>query len=150
MSAQPTPEPEPEPVDDRDEETNLEIAAIFGDEAAEILEAADRSLQGLGQPASNRVSLSELQRYLHTLKGGARMAEVPAIGDLSHELESLLLSVENGRIQTDSRVTNLVQESLDRMHGMAEALRLRREVRDADDLLERIQALATPVAPTPA
>ncbi|MBT8136234.1 MAG: Hpt domain-containing protein [Gammaproteobacteria bacterium] len=123
-----------------------EIASIFGDEATQILEAADISFQGLGQAATNRVAISELQRQLHTLKGGARMAGVSPIGDLSHELESLLIAVEGGRVETDGRVLGVVQESLDRMHAMADALRGRREVREADDLLERIHALAAPVA----
>ncbi|HCR78763.1 MAG TPA: hypothetical protein DIW42_03710, partial [Alcanivorax sp.] len=34
-------------------------------------------------------SLAALQRDLHTLKGGARMAGVTAVGDLAHELENL-------------------------------------------------------------
>ncbi|MDH3767639.1 MAG: response regulator, partial [Gammaproteobacteria bacterium] len=136
--------PQP-PAPPREKELPDEIAVIFGDEAEQLLEAADRSLQGLGQDATNRVALTELQRQLHTLKGGARMANVAPIGDLSHELESLLLSIEGGGHQADSRVVNLIQESLDRMYSMAEALRSRREVRVPDDLLERIQALTAPI-----
>ncbi len=133
-------EPEPEPVPA--EQAQDEIASIFGDEATELLDAADLALQRVDRDAGDRSSFSELQRHLHTLKGGARMAGVSAIGDLSHELESLLLSIDGA----DQRVVGLVQESIDRMHNMAEALRGGREVRVADDLIERIQALAQPAA----
>ena len=139
----------PEIAEPAAEEPLDEIASIFGDEATEILEAADISLQGLARDAGSHVSMAELQRHLHTLKGGARMAGVTAIGDLSHELESLLISIESGHGQTDARVMSVLQASLDRMHSMAEALRARREVRDADDLLERIHALAAPVEVPP-
>ena len=38
--------------------------------------------------------MDELKRHLHTLKGGARMAGIAAMGNLSHELETLLISVD--------------------------------------------------------
>ena len=42
--------------------------------------------------------MDALLRHLHTLKGGARMANLTSIGDLSHAVESLLIAVgEIGR-----------------------------------------------------
>ncbi len=146
-TAESRPEREPEPEPDHDSQQHDEIAAIFGDEATELLESADLSLQGLGSEATHRVAMAELQRQLHTLKGGARMAGVSPIGDLSHELESLLISIDRSGQGTDERVMGLVQECLDRMHTMAESLRANRNLRDADDLVERIRALAAPAAP---
>src|SRR5690606_11351069 len=67
-----------------------EIAAIFMEEAAEILENAERALEALRGDGEGSSSVVELQRLLHTLKGGARMAGVTPMGDLSHALETLL------------------------------------------------------------
>ncbi len=65
-----------------------EIAAIFAEEAAEILDNAELALRSLRQdPAPS--AIVELQRLLHTLKGGARMAGITAMGTLSHALETL-------------------------------------------------------------
>ena len=47
------------------------------------------------QPESADYRLS-LKRPLHTLKGGARMAGIMPMGDLSHELETLVMQVDNG------------------------------------------------------
>ena len=45
--------------------------------------------------------MAELQRQLHTLKGGARMAGITAMGDLSHELETLVLHIDTGAVLAD-------------------------------------------------
>ena len=44
-----------------------------------------------------------LKRPLHTLKGGARMAGIMAMGDLSHELETLVMQIDNGTVPADER-----------------------------------------------
>ena len=43
-------------------------------------------------------AMAELQRGLHTLKGGARMASLFAMGDLSHDLETLLLRMADATL----------------------------------------------------
>jgi chemosensory pili system protein ChpA (sensor histidine kinase/response regulator) len=64
-----------------------ELLGIFLEEASEIVEATSAQLQQwISHPDDAKV-LMELQRGLHTLKGGARMAQVSSVGDLSHELE---------------------------------------------------------------
>ena len=72
-----------------------EVAAIFTDEATELIEASERALSDWrSQPSSQDLRMG-LKRPLHTLKGGARMAGIMSMGDLSHELESLVMLVEN-------------------------------------------------------
>ena len=68
----------------RHEEYDPEIAAIFSEEATELLEAADVAAAAAGtRRAATRSSRSSCKRQLHTLKGGARMAGIDAMGDLS-------------------------------------------------------------------
>ena len=80
-----------------------EVAAIFCEEASELLEAAQSALQGWNAAPADGEHLAALKRTLHTLKGGARMAGIGAMGDLSHELESLIVQVGTGHRQTATR-----------------------------------------------
>ena len=99
-------------------EFDAEIAAIFAEEATEILEAADAALAMLAQNSSNSVPLEELQRHLHTLKGGARMAGIATMGDFSHELESMLIRANHDGGGLDEDTLNLLQASFDELHRM--------------------------------
>ena len=54
-------------------EYDAEIAAIFTEESAELLESADKALIEWIKERSSQ-PMEELKRHLHTLKGGARMA----------------------------------------------------------------------------
>ena len=56
---------------------DAEIAAIFTEESAELLEAADQALGEWSKDTSSRAAVEELKRHLHTLKGGARSAPSP-------------------------------------------------------------------------
>jgi chemosensory pili system protein ChpA (sensor histidine kinase/response regulator) len=99
-----------------------EIAAIFAEEAAELLDQAESAFQDLDQSQDSPAVLRELQRLLHTLKGGARMAGVLVMGDLSHALETLLADLLHGNVATDAAATGLVQRCLDHLHQMRDAI----------------------------
>lgn len=80
-----------------------EIVSIFLDESEDLIEDVEAGVQ---QWLSNRKDTSYLEtllRPLHTIKGGARMAGLEKIGNISHEFETLLLSASNGDIKTDSQ-----------------------------------------------
>jgi chemosensory pili system protein ChpA (sensor histidine kinase/response regulator) len=137
-----------------DDEFDAEVAAIFTEEATELLEAADHSLQGWRGDRGNNQNVHELKRALHTLKGGARMAGIRAMGDLSHELESFMELVEHGGVPATSDVFELLQTSLDELNHMRDTVNQGRPVRSARYLMERIKALGRgqllPAAPPPA
>jgi chemosensory pili system protein ChpA (sensor histidine kinase/response regulator) len=100
-----------------------EIAAIFADEAAELLEVADGAVARLAEPGPDGVAaqaMADLQRCLHTLKGGARMAGLGIMGDFSHELETLLIRVSEGLLPRTAALNDLLQASLDELHRLRE------------------------------
>ncbi len=99
---------------------DAEIAAIFADEAAELLESADVAVGRLALAPDDRQALADLQRYLHTLKGGARMAGLPLMGDFSHEIETLLIRATEGLVPPDAAFVRLLQASLDELHRLRE------------------------------
>src|SRR5690606_18263772 len=84
---------QPLDVSDLDEE----LLDIFLEEGGDILDHSDGLLAKLREAPSERENVIALQRDLHTLKGGARMAGLPEIGDLGHAMESLLEAVAEGK-----------------------------------------------------
>ncbi len=130
---------EPEEEADYD----AEIAAIFTEESAELLESADKAFVAWSRDKSSRQSLEELKRHLHTLKGGARMAGIMSMGNLSHELETLLNAVDQGRVTATQPVDELLQSSVDELHRMRDLVIAGKAVPAAGDLVQRIrQAIA--------
>jgi len=132
-----------------------EVAAIFTEEATELIEASEHALSDWrSEPASAEYRLG-LKRPLHTLKGGARMAGIMAMGDLSHELETLVMQVDNGSVAPDHTLFEVVQASLDELARMRELVANGRRVSPARAMIARIHALTRPksaaaaVAPKP-
>src|SRR5581483_4137649 len=91
-----------------------------------------------------------LKRPLHTLKGGARMAGIMAMGDLSHELETLVMQVDNGSVAPNDALFETVQASLDELARMRELVANGRRVSTARAMIARIHALSGPKAVQPA
>ena len=150
----PTPAPEGEPPDES-ADFDPEVAAIFTDEATELIETSEHALSDWrAHPGSAEYRLA-LKRPLHTLKGGARMAGILPMGDLAHELESLVMQVDNGKVSADAAVFDVIQASLDELARMREHVSSGQRVAPARAMLARIQAFtrgptAAPVPPAPA
>lgn len=67
-----------------------DLLETFIEEAREILDHADGVLAGWRAEPTQMEHAAGLQRDLHTLKGGARIAGMVAMGDLTHAIETLL------------------------------------------------------------
>jgi chemosensory pili system protein ChpA (sensor histidine kinase/response regulator) len=118
-----------------------ELASIFFEEARELIEAIDVAMQGWSENERDDSYVVELQRHLHTFKGGARMAGLMVMGDLSHELETLLTHVMDGRAPVSPRLLNAVQQVIDRLHRMLELCMAGKVPAPADDLLHELDWL---------
>ncbi|HET7308352.1 MAG TPA: Hpt domain-containing protein [Gammaproteobacteria bacterium] len=128
-----------EPVADRD--FDPELASIFFEEANELLESIDEALEGWQENLGDDAFIRSLQRDLHTFKGGARMAGLMPLGDLSHELETLLAHVADGRVRVSERMLQAVQRVIDRLHQMLERSIAGQAPTPADDLLDELDYL---------
>jgi chemosensory pili system protein ChpA (sensor histidine kinase/response regulator) len=123
-----------------------DIASIFTDEAVELIDAAQGALAQWNENRSSVDGLAALKRPLHTLKGGARMAGLLPMGDLSHELETLFMQIDSGVIPADDRAFQLAQTALDELARMREAVSTGKGVSTARGLIARIHALGNPAA----
>ncbi len=143
------------PLPDEDEpgfgeDFDADIAAIFGEEATELLEQAEAAFGRWRADRADVAQVTELKRLLHTLKGGARMAGIRAMGDLSHEVESFLAAIESGTSAGDAAAFDVLQSSIDELHRMREMANSGQRLPSARDLILRIRALAAvPATVTP-
>lgn len=119
-------------------EQDDEIVAIFLEEAVDILESAGQALQRWLSDPDNGAPLLSLQRDLHTLKGGARMAAVGPVGDLAHELENLYQGLVDRRYQHSSELAQLLQHSHDQLAVLLEQLQRQQPLDEPQELIEAI------------
>jgi chemosensory pili system protein ChpA (sensor histidine kinase/response regulator) len=126
-----------------------EIASIFTEEATELLESAEAAVAAWRAEPESAELRAALKRPLHTLKGGARMAGIQPMGDLSHELESLVLQIDQGAVAAIPATFDILQASIDELARMREAVAMGRGLSPARAAIERIQALSQS-APAPA
>ncbi|EPJ82279.1 response regulator receiver:CheW-like protein:ATP-binding region, ATPase-like:Hpt [Pseudomonas sp. CFII64] len=126
-----------------------EIVEIFLEEAVDILDSAGQALQRWLDDPENAQPLSSLQRDLHTLKGGARMAEITTIGDLAHELEALYEGLIDRRYSYSPEMAELLVSSHDQLALMLEQLQKQQPLADPAALIEAISVLRLGNVPAP-
>jgi chemosensory pili system protein ChpA (sensor histidine kinase/response regulator) len=149
VGASPTPASAAHVAEDVQTDFDQEIASIFTDEAVELIDQAQSALAQWNENRSSVDGLVALKRPLHTLKGGARMAGLVPMGDLSHELETLFMQIDSGLVAPDDRAFSLAQTALDELARMRESVSTGKGVPTAHGLIARIHALGTPVTVTP-
>lgn len=113
-----------------------ELTEIFLEEAFEVLENMASGLQSWLSDRDNLVHVEGLQRDLHTLKGGARMAEMTEVADLAHELEFLYEDLTSGRMQFSEGLDSFLYQAHDQMNDMLEAVRDQQPVVSADAVMD--------------
>ncbi len=117
-----------------------ELLEIFLDEATDLLEALDSTLQEWGKSPGDTGPLAELQRTLHTLKGSSRLAGITAVGDLSHAFETFLVEVHHEEIPATAEAHAFAQGVADRLAEQIEEVRSTGAVHSAADMLEALEA----------
>ena len=101
-----------------DIDTDPDLLEIFLDEAQDILETILMDYQQWKSDPSSHKVIGGLQRSLHTMKGGARMANIAPIGNLSHELETLYEGLYEGRFHANAEMFAMVEQCHDTLGDM--------------------------------
>ncbi|HWS77107.1 MAG TPA: Hpt domain-containing protein [Thermomonas sp.] len=124
-----------------------ELVDIFVEEGGDLLDQSDRLLAQLREAPEDREAMVGLQRELHTLKGGARMAGIMPVGELGHAMETLLEAVVAQRAELGRDGVPLLERGFDRLHGMITRVAARRAVGMPVGLIDEFNARAeAPVA----
>ena len=118
-----------------------DLIDIFLEEAEELLEDCESTLTKLHENEDDAASINELQRHMHTLKGGARMATLVPVGDLTHVLESMVISLSENKIEASKAFFDVLHESLDTLNTMLGNVKQRQAIKSADGLVGRIEAI---------
>lgn len=119
-------------------EGDPELVEIFLEEANDILESIQTALEDWRQDTNNTLAVEGLQRDLHTLKGGARMAEIAPLGDLAHELEFLYEGLAQGKYSPSEGLLMLIQQCHDRLATMVSDIESNLSCESAPDLVAAI------------
>ncbi|MDD9314648.1 hybrid sensor histidine kinase/response regulator [Acinetobacter lactucae] len=72
----------------QDQDINTVVEQTFMEEAAELLEMADHLLRQWFEQRTNRSILLQLQRAVHSLKGGSRMLGLETVQAIAYQLEN--------------------------------------------------------------
>jgi chemosensory pili system protein ChpA (sensor histidine kinase/response regulator) len=125
------------------EQIDPELLEIFQEEATDIMAAIEESLTRWRSQPDNRALVQDLKRSLHTLKGGARMAGAMAMGNLSHNTETLLKNIEDNKVMAGGEVFDLLDEAHDMLVVMLDGARDGKPVPDTSMLNAKLAALSS-------
>ncbi len=115
-----------------------EILGIFLDESTEVLERCDTILNTWRDKLNDKKLVQNLQREIHTFKGGARMAGLEPLGNLSHAMETLLERIAAGGVPATVAAVQALEEGCDCLNLWTEMLQEGRIPQD-DGALRRFK-----------
>lgn len=118
-----------------------ELLEIFVQEGTDILDTADNMMARLRDTPEDMEIVIGLQRELHTLKGGARMAGINPVGDLAHSMESLFEAIVDKRASNSPVAMEALERSFDRLHQMVTRVGSKLAVAAPENVIARLDAL---------
>ena len=141
-----TPEPAEEtPVEEVAATTEFDdnidpvLVDIFTDEAQELLQTTSQLLE---DDFSKSEVVEELQRTMHTLKGGARLVGFTAIGDTAHLMESVIDKIPDLAEGKVRQAKTLLHFGLDAHYEMLDSVMRREMPQPALEVNESLKVFA--------
>ncbi|MFZ0869274.1 MAG: Hpt domain-containing protein [Rhodanobacter sp.] len=120
---------------------DADLLEVFIDEAREILDHADGVLAQWHDDPTELKHVAELQRDLHTLKGGARIAGLMGVGDLAHAIETVLEKPARYATKTGPLIAAL-EAAFDQMHALVQHVSQGETTEYPQATIDRLLALA--------
>lgn len=131
------------------EDVRRKILAVFLEEYKSHLESIRTALAAVDSGDTPPAPLlDEMFREAHTLKGAARAADIPAVQDLAHRLETLFTGLQNRSITHDGLFRRLVHRVLDSVEDYVTALQGTTAPVPPTDVLDAVEAFMKDLAPT--
>jgi len=142
---------EAQPEEIAPEPADSEIMGIFLEEATDILERCDSLLNTWRDDLHDLAIVQNLQREIHTFKGGARMASIIALGNLSHAMESLLERIAGQSLPPTVSAIEILEQGCDKLNAWTQQIQQGAVPQDDDALIlfnQQVDALtALPLQP---
>lgn len=98
----------------------LKIRDFFWKELEERVEVLTQHLLELEQGLSSDQRLETMMRMAHTIKGGARLADIDPVMKLAHTLEDIFVSAQKQQITINSNHTDLLLKGVDKIVLLSE------------------------------
>jgi len=115
-----------------------DLLSAFAAEAQELLDSSSQIIKAWVSHTHTEQDILQLQRDLHTLKGGARLTGISPMADLTHQIETLVLAVSDGLQEADEDFFDLLQRCQDKLAEMQEQLANHQPVKTALSLIAEI------------
>jgi two-component system chemotaxis sensor kinase CheA len=96
-----------------DPSVDPELVSRFAAEAEERYARAQELMLSLERDMANKDAIAELFRIFHTIKGECGFLKIGALGELSHNVENLLVLLRDAKLEADARIVDLLLEGLD-------------------------------------
>ncbi len=120
------------------DDVDPELLEAFSEEAAELLTSSGQAIKAWQLEHDSAVDPLQLQRDLHTLKGGARLTGITPMADLTHQVETLVIAVSDHKVPADEDFFDLLQRCQDKLSEMQEQLAARQALKTALSLIREI------------
>lgn len=95
---------------------------VFLDEGNEQIDLLEQHLLEIEKTEASQEALQVMFRAAHTLKGSSRTMGFLRIGDLTHEMESVLDDMRNDQLELSTDVVNALLECMDLLKQMMAAV----------------------------
>jgi len=118
-----------------------ELKNIFIEEANDIFETMQLTLSKWESNLEDKQAIIDLQRELHTLKGGAKMITQEQISNATHELESFYDSIVNDKVQMTEDIYNFALEYHEHLAAMVNNLKNNEPIVSPDDKIKAVHAI---------
>jgi two-component system chemotaxis sensor kinase CheA len=115
---------------------------VFFEESLEGLDAMETALLALDKGGDTEL-VHSIFRAAHSIKGGAATFGFPEMAAFTHEAESLLDELREGRRAIDSAIVELLLRTVDCLRGMFDRAQAGQSLADADSEDLRQQLAAT-------
>ena len=120
------------------DDVDPELLEAFSEEASELLSSSGQAIKSWQTDHDSEVDSLQLQRDLHTLKGGARLTGINPMADLTHQVETLVIAVSDHKVPADEDFFDLLQRCQDKLSEMQEQLAQRQPLKTALSLIKEI------------
>lgn len=99
---------------------DTELLAEFVNESMEHLDAIEPDLIALevGETTSNQETINRIFRAIHSIKGGAGFLAFNNLKQLSHKMETVLMSVRDGELQLSTSLNDTLLKGVDALRKM--------------------------------
>jgi len=118
-----------------------DLLEIFIEEAREILDHSDSVLAQWRVEPTESAHLAELQRDLHTLKGGARIAGMVPVGDLTHAIETALEKPLNPESAQFGELIAALEAGFDLLHGLVQRVSQGKSIAYPQAMIDRFLSM---------